>query len=71
VAHHSRADHTSAEPAGLTSDTPRAFFARRQGLLLDQIAAVLGKPIQSKSVASPVAEDVAYAEDDTDDLDDL
>jgi hypothetical protein len=36
--------------------------------LLDQIAAVLGKPIQSQPVASPDVEDVADDEDDTDDF---
>jgi hypothetical protein len=56
------------DPVTLRSDDFDAFFAKRQHLLLDQIAAVLGKPIQSKAVASPAIEDVADAEDDTDDL---
>jgi hypothetical protein len=52
----------------LRSDDFDAFFAKRQRLLLDQIVAVLGKPIQSIAVGSPAVEDVVDEEDDTDDL---
>jgi hypothetical protein len=56
------------DPPTLRTDDFDAFFARRQHLLLDQIATVLGKPIQSNAVASPAVEDIADEEDDTDDL---
>ena len=39
------------DPVTLRSDDFDAFFARRQRLLLDQIAAVLGKPIQGGGVS--------------------